>query len=69
MEKAVNMIYKSNFIMADIFVFSMFVGKWRILKSRSTKLRIQKVVEVLEQLNDSQLLKEDLHQKENKNRI
>jgi hypothetical protein len=55
--------------MADIFVFSMFVGKWRNLKSRSMKLRIQKVVEVLEQLNDSQLLKKDLHQKENKKRI
>jgi hypothetical protein len=46
----------------------MFVGKWRTLKSRSMKLRIQKVVEFLEQLSDSQLLK-DLQQNENKNRI
>ena len=42
----------------------MFVGKQRSLKSRSMKVRIQKVVEFLEQLSDCQLLKEELHQKE-----
>ena len=33
------------------------------------ELRIQKVVEFVEQLSDSQLLKEDLQQNENKNRV
>jgi len=47
----------------------MFVGKWRTLTSISMELRIQKVVEFVEQLSDSQLLKEDLQQKENKNRV
>jgi hypothetical protein len=47
----------------------MLVGKWRTLTSRPMELRIQKVVEFVEQLSDSQLLKEDLQQNENKNSV